>query len=229
MLPTSDSVEEMSTKLQAANISNEDMTISSLQPGSFVSSLIPFKVSLIIIGVMGILTNGLVLIGLGLAGRSKLNASSAHIANHAAFELLTSVSRIMRHALYIMGSLSYYGDSGPAGMALCILIDGSSVTRALGQAASFSVVIHSLDRFWKIVYPIHHRKHYRRWMLYVGLLLPWLNGFASNMIPTILTTRIVDGICYPKTFWPNVYMEEVCFSHVVILVLPDVCHRLKFF
>ena len=201
----------MSTKLQTANISNEDMTTSTLQPGLSVSSLIPLKVSLIIIGVMGILTNGLVLIGLGLAGRSKLNASSAHIANHTAFELLTSVSRIMRHALYITGSLNYYSDSGRAGMALCTLIDSSSVTIALFQGSSFSVVIHTLDRFWKIVYPIHHRKHYRRWMLYVALLLPWLNGVASNIIPTILTTRIVNGICYPRIFWPNVYMEEVCF------------------
>jgi len=210
MLPTSDSVEEMSTKLQAANISNEDMTTSALQPGSFVSSLIPFKVSLIVIGVMGILTNGLVLIGLGLAGRSKLNASSAHIANHAAFELLTSVSRIVRHALYITGSLNYYSDSGRAGMALCILIHSSTISKSLIHGSAFSVVIHTLDRFWKIVYPIHHRKHYRRWILYIALLLPWLNGFASNMIPTIMTTRIVNGICYPNIFWPNVYMEEVC-------------------
>ena len=80
---------------------------------------------------------------------------------------------------------------------------------------SFSVVIHTLDRFWKIVFPIHHRKHYRRWMLFIGLFLPWLNGFASNIIPTAVTTRITDGICYPRTFWPTKYSEEVCSSWFV--------------
>jgi len=43
--------------------------------------------------------------------------------------------------MYIMGSLDFYRNSGPAKMALCILIDGSSITKAMGQGASFSVVI----------------------------------------------------------------------------------------
>ena len=42
--------------------------------------------------------------------------------------------------MYIMGSLDFYRNSGPAKMALCILIDGSSITKAMGQGASFSVV-----------------------------------------------------------------------------------------
>ena len=216
MLPTNDSAEEeMSTELQGgANISSEGMTTSAVQPGLSVSSLIPFKVSLIVISVVGMLANGLVFVGIGLAGRSKMSASSAHIANHAFFELMACIMRTARHALYIAGSLDYYGDpAGPAALALCILIDGSSITKSAGQAASFSVVIHTLDRFWKIVYPIHHRKHYRRWMLYVWLFLPWLNGFASNVIPAVMTTRIVNGICYPRTFWPFMYMEEVYVCH----------------
>jgi len=164
------------------------------------------------------LANGLVLFGIGVAGRAKMNNSSAHIANHAIFDEMSCVMRIMRHSLYITGTFDYYGDSGPAGMALCILVDGSTIIKTAGQAATTSVVLHTLDRFWKIVYPIHHRKHYRRWMLYVWLFLPWLNGFVCNMIPTIVATRIVDGICYPRTFWPKAYMEEVCLSQSFITI-----------
>ena len=112
-------------------------------------------------------------------------------------------------ALDVSGSFEHYGDSGPAGMAFCLLIHGPAVPRSLFHAATSSVVVHTLDRFWKIVYPIHHRKHYRRWMLYVAMLLPWLNGFASNAMPAIFTTRIVNGVCYPRAFWPTASMEKV--------------------
>ena len=202
----------MSTKLQTANVSNEDMTTAAFQPGSFVPNLFPFKISLIVVGVIGILANGLVFIGFGLAGRSKMNTSSAYIANHATFELFSCVARIVRLAFDLSGSLKHYGDSGPAGMAKCLLIHGSTVVKSTFQAATSCVVLHTLDRFWKIVFPIHHRNHYRRWMLYVALFLPWLTGFVSNVIPAILSTKIVNGICYPMTFWPNVYMEKVCLS-----------------
>ena len=45
--------------------------------------------------------------------------------------------------------------------------------------ARASVVIHTLDRYWKIVHPIKHRKYYRRWMLYAGLILSWLTGIRA--------------------------------------------------
>ena len=77
-----DSAEEVS-----ANVSDGDMTTTALQSTS-LSNLIPFKATLILISAVGILANGLVFVGLGLAGRSKMNASSAHIANHATFEQL---------------------------------------------------------------------------------------------------------------------------------------------
>jgi len=83
---TNDSTQETSTELQTANISSEDVTTSAFQPGPFVPNLFPFKVSLIVIGVVGMLTNGLVFFGFALAGRAKMNTSSAYIVNHTTFE-----------------------------------------------------------------------------------------------------------------------------------------------
>jgi len=73
-----------------------------------------------------------------------------------------------------------------------------------------SVVVISLERYWKVVHAVHHRKYYRRWMLHVGLFLPWLNGAAVHMLPAIGTTRIVNGICRPLAFWPAANMRKVC-------------------
>ena len=90
---------------------------------------------------------------------------------------------VVKIALDMAGVLNN-NDSGPAAVTLCILVQ-ASVIKASANGAITSVVMHTLDRYWKIVYPIHHRAHYRRWMLYVGLILPWLNGFAVILLPNI--------------------------------------------
>lgn len=53
---------------------------------------IPYKTALAVIAVMGMLTNGLVLLGFWHAGRAKMNTSSVYIANHTILEQSTSAS-----------------------------------------------------------------------------------------------------------------------------------------
>jgi len=76
----------------------------------------------------------------------------------------------------LAGVFDHYADSGPAAVALCFLFDGSSLITLWLNGATASVVAITFDRYWKVVHAVHHRKHYRRWMLYAGLFLPWLNG-----------------------------------------------------
>ena len=107
------------------------------------------------------------------------------------------------------GALSHYDDDGPAGMAKCILFRAGTLISLGAYGGIASVVVITLDRFWKIVYPIHHRKYYRPWMLKVGLFLPWLNGVAVDLLPAAATSRIINGKCYPLLFWPSVLMRKV--------------------
>jgi len=110
------------------------------------------------------------------------------------------------------GVFNYYDNSGPAAMTLCVLVDGATLLTLGLNGAAASVVVHTLDRYWKIVHPIHHRNHYHRWMLYVGLVLPWLNGAAIHLFPAFGTTKIVNGRCRTMAFWPSPSMRQVCFS-----------------
>ena len=87
---TSDWEDEMFTKLETESRSNEDMTTSA-QRGSVVPGyIIPYKMALVAIGVLGIVTNGLVLGCFCISGRPKMNSSSFHVANHTTLgQLLT--------------------------------------------------------------------------------------------------------------------------------------------
>ena len=110
----------------------------------------------------------------------------------------------------IAGEFNYYADSaGPTGMAKCILLHGATLITVGKYGGIACIVVITLDRFWKVVFPIHYRKYYRAWMLKVGLFLPWLNGVAVNLLPALGTSRIVNGICYPLTFWPSANMNKV--------------------
>ena len=129
---------------------------------------------------------------------------------HTTLELVACVMVTVKYAMDIAGVLKYHDYSYPAAMALCILIDGAGLISMGLNGGTASMVVITLDRYWKIVHPIHHRKYYRRWMLYVGVFLPWLNGVAARLLPAIGTTRIVNGRCNPAVFWPTTAMEKVC-------------------
>jgi len=116
---------------------------------------------------------------------------------------------VARFIMDIAGVFNYRNDSDPAALVSCILIDGPSVIAVGLNGGTTSVVIVTLDRYWKIVHAVHHRKYYRHWMLYVGLFLPWLNGIAVHLLPAIGTTRIVNGKCLSTSFWPSESINKV--------------------
>jgi len=107
----------------------------------------------------------------------------------------------VRYGMAVTGAL-VYRDSGPTAMALCILFDGGILFKTGMFGGTISVVIITLDRYWKIVHPIHHRKYYRRWMLKLGLIIPWLSGVATQF-PQIGSTAINNGRCSPVAVWPS--------------------------
>jgi len=138
----------------------------------------------------------------------------AILLTHTTLELVASVSAVVKYSVDMSGILKSYHYSGVGGALVCVLIDGGTLIVLAAYGGRACVIIHTLDRYWKIVHPIHHRKYYRPWMVKVGLALPWLLGFAVKSVPAIATTRMYDGICTPRA-WPSDYMFKVC------------CYRLK--
>jgi len=116
----------------------------------------------------------------------------------------------LRFSMELAGVFKYGDDPGPAKMALCVLLDGAGLVSVGMNGRVWSMVVITLDRFWKIVYPIHHRKYYRRWMLRVGLAVPWLSGISSQLMPTLFTSKILNGKCHPLSVWPSKIMLMVC-------------------
>ena len=88
MQSTADWTHETSTKFQTKTNSSEDTMalITSAMKSSSGSANVPYNAAIVAVGVAGILTNAVVLFGFCVAGRSKMNVSSAYIANHTTLE-----------------------------------------------------------------------------------------------------------------------------------------------
>ena len=91
---TVDRTNEISGEFQTETFSNEATTTpTGRNPASAAGGIIlAYKVAVIVIGVLGTLTNGLVLVGFWLSGRSKMTSHSVHIANHTTLELQSPFS-----------------------------------------------------------------------------------------------------------------------------------------
>ena len=92
---------------------------------------------------------------------------------------------------------------------ICVLFGGSALT-ALGLTAEkIGLVVITLERYFKIVHAIAHRKYYRDWMTKMGVALPWIGGTCLILLPGIGTTRVVNGRCLRMSAWPNEAMAKV--------------------
>jgi len=78
--------EDMSTELQTESETSEATTMSEVWTSQDSTSSLPHKIAVVVIGIMGAISNGLVIVGFCLSGRSKITSSMVHIANHTTLE-----------------------------------------------------------------------------------------------------------------------------------------------
>jgi len=63
------------------------------------------------------------------------------------------------------------------------------------------LVVITLERYFKIVHADAYRKYYRGWTTGLGIVVPWITGFCSFVIPALLTTTAVPGQCPRMGSW----------------------------
>ena len=78
---------------------------------------------------------------------------------------------------------------------MCLLIESDAVTSSAIYGSIYGLVVITAERYVKIVHPVAHRNHYRRWMTYVGVATPWLIGLLTSSVPSLTTAKFVDGRC----------------------------------
>jgi len=77
------------------------------------------------------------------------------------------------------------------------------------MSEKIGLVVITLERYFKIVHALAHRKYYRNWMTKVGVVLPWIGGLCLILFPDIGTKKMVNGKCLRDGVWTNKTMAKV--------------------
>jgi len=175
------------------------------------------------IAIVGICANSAVLAVLIRARQQFGSSVNTLIMNQTVMDLLSCCFIVIPMILRLMEGGLVYGGSRIkiADAIVCILFDGSAVAGLCMEAGKIGLVVVTLERYFKIVHAIAHRKYYRDWMTKVGLALPWINGICWVLFPAIGTSRIVDGTCHRMAIWPNKAMASVS---PIIIILKEICY-----
>jgi len=168
----------------------------------------------VVVASLGIIANSGVLAVMVRARREFGSSVHTLITNQCAMDLFTSVFGMCTVVMMVTHGYRYNGNPILDG-AVCMLFEGIALTATGVTASKLGLVVITLERYFKIVHAIAHRKYYRNWMTKVGVVLPWLGGMCLVLFPGMGTTRIVNGRCLRLAVWPNEAMGfvsmHVCF------------------
>jgi len=162
------------------------------------------------VGITGSLANAVVLAVLVLARRQFGNSVNAFIMNQCAMDLTACVAIVANYlAIVRLQGIEYRAPITIADQVVCMLLDGWLVTSVCISSDVFGLVVITLERYFKVVHAVAHRKYYRGWMTGVGVILPWMCGTCFMLSATIGTTRVVNGQCLRFAVWPNYDVAKV--------------------
>jgi len=139
-----------------------------------VSPMLVIAMSLVVMGI-GSCANSVVLAVLIRARREFGSSVHTLIANQALIDLFSCASGV---ATIIVMLLYRYNGNEILDDIICVIFGGGAWTGVGRTAESIGLMVITLERYFKIVHAIAHRKYYRDWMTKVGVALPWIIGIC---------------------------------------------------
>jgi len=169
-----------------------------------------------VIGPVAAVSNGFVLLALLCAHQIRRKNINVFIINQTVLDLLTCLFLVLTIVVRRLKAASTTGK-----WIICLLFETRAVVAVASYSSIFGLVVITAERYVKIVHAVVHRNHYRRWMTYAGVVLPWVDGICCYLIPTWATTAVVNGRCL-RLLWPTPAMHSgyVLTTTVLHYVMP---------
>ena len=190
---------EVSTETTAVEIGH---TIGSSMTSSSRGAGFYFQYAVLVVGIVGAATNGLVLYAMLASNQHKKHVL---IFNQNVFDLVNCLNVIARfsviiRSIYLSGSSGYW-------LCLAILSSAGSYATLVGSLINLAAV--SIERYLKVVHHVWAKKKLRNWMIYSVTAFAWISGIVIAAAVIIPTTAVVNGVCYPVMFFSSTAGRKV--------------------
>ena len=200
-LPTDDNWNIPVTDTEIS-VGNEVQTIDD----NIRVSVTEAQIVYILIGIFGMLGNGL-----SAAVFMQNKGLRKNLTNHflVSQSLIDFLAAFFLLATVPLGQLEK-NFTGVAGYLRCILWDSSFAVWASFLSSTYNLVALSIERYFKIVHPIHHKVYFTKAKAYSMMAMAWSTGIIYQSLLLFSTGGVRRGRCYTLVFWKSQKARSTC-------------------
>lgn len=184
-------------------------TSSTHSSNSPLSTFTEFDAIALAVSTIGIIANGFLTLIMIKSNRATASTTSVLIGNQCLIDMFYSVNVFICYLRGAAGLKQYQKPPTVSDIIMCKLVDSGTISMVCANCSTSGLVAITLERYFKVVHPIGHRKYYRTWMTRVIIAATWLIGMFTYGLWAAITTKISDGFCYITAEWPNVTVQQV--------------------
>jgi len=182
-----------------------------------------FQCIVLVLGIVGTAANALIIYALVA---SKQHKKHALIVNQNVLDLYSCVLITITYAVKMCNIQL----TGMLGYLLCSLIISECLmwTGIIGSVINLGGI--TVERYIRVVHPVWSKNKLRNWMLYSAIVFSWVASLVYNITLVLLTSIVVNGICYAYAIWSSTTIRVIYFIwnflsfYVVILLILVFCY-----
>jgi len=182
-----------------------------------------FQCAVVVIGVVGIAANALILYALVA---SKQHKKHVLIFHQNVTDFVSSLCLVITYAL----KLCNFYLTGLSGYWFCMFVLSEYFIWCAIIASETNLMIVTVERYLKAVFPIWSKKHLRRRVIYLAMAFTWISSVVHMCAVTFTTSDVIDGVCYGYVIWKS-RVGQVAYGiwyflsfYVIILILFIFCY-----
>ena len=166
------------------------------------------------IGSIGIVGNTLVLWVIFSFTSMRRRLTNMFIINQTIVDLVVCLILTATSASHLAFT---YDLTAPGANILCRLWISEAFLWGVFMVSTYNLVALTIERYMKVVHPIIHRNSFTKRKVLIIIAGVWIWGVFFNLVTTIPTTRVVNGVCWIFSIWPRDTWRR--FVGVLIVVL----------
>ena len=206
----------------------ESSTVVDSYETEYSHSVSAFSVVTFLIGLLGVIGNGLVL--LVIYKNRKLKKSrlqNPFVTNQTCIDLVSSVFLAITFAYKMAPTLQMWGS---AGLLLCVSLEGEGLLWIFLSSSAVSLMALTFERYIKIVHPIKHHTSFTTQKKIVIISLSWVLPIVWLAIFIVMTTVVQNGVCLFQVEWPSAILAQfygwtyIMFSYFIPLFFFIYCY-----